>query len=871
MNLDYTNIAGSPLQDYVATQIEKRKNLVDNSYRSSSEINWLSNKNVWIRISSGTNVLKNNKNYDGLEGDELSKKYILQGGLLNHLGGDNSYELRYGIKKDGAYGIGGNDFGQVPMPGLIDISIKTGGKLGSLKETTFNFVCYNMKQLNIMEALYMKLGFGILVEWGHTSYIDNSSGIVKENIIPLPFYGIHSKEALMESITKKRVEYSGNYDATWGTVKNFSYSLEGNGRFNCQVQLVGAGDILESLKINTSGNLKTSGSSDSALAGSPYPVVADSNLSLLNNALYRLYTEDVLYNSNVDNYKIQLSSDTTSRYAQWLDSIYGKSINTTDFQKNPELVRKGFNFRLINTPGMNSPHSTNIDSNVPEISPESFFSKLIVGYEVDSSPLNQNDAASPGLEQAYITLGNLLLLIKYTGMLKQNNLADKAFKPLNYIDVNPHTNRCYTFPGHCSLDPSICLIGSEVLPFQIKSTFFDDLKTKFPFWSDDGLGGKFMYTLVNINWITTILKNFRSNSTKGEVMFVDFVDEVLKGISKATGGYNEFRIFPDDDTSCIRIFDDRKTVGSGITAPKYTEIPVLGKTSIAYDFSYKTKIAPNTAKMIVVAAQAQPYGVQGAENALAFSHLNKGLENRLGTVTIDAANEANLENAEKPNDDTIARYVELRGHLEGIYNGGQGVPAFTPEEVKTEQENIETANKVEENEKTGEKYIPGGALNAKDMKTLVIGAITSIFEELKKIAQTGKDEDGKPLVQKEKEVEVLTVAYTALTKEIKAVPDKDFPKSEFAVLTFYIHNGMVDNKGNKLPDGQIIYKDVDLYGRCSSLLPTYYKKERDRDDDKYDYIDVNWTGIKVTDTDIEEAWEKYYDKTYAIYNQGQQF
>ena len=288
-DLDYTNIAGSPFQPYVATQIEKRKALLNKDYRDSFELNWLSNRNVWIRISSGANVLSGNKRYQGLEGDELSKKYILQGGLLNHLPDKDTYTLRSGISSDGAYGIGGTDFGLTPMPGLIDISIKTGGKLGTLKETTFNFVCYNMEQLNIMEALYMKLGFGVLVEWGHTNYINNTTGKIETINKPLPFYGIHSKEDLMEKITANRKDHSGNYDASWGTVKNFSYTLDGNGRFKCQVQLVGAGDILESLKVNLSGEFKsgTTGSNN-VNTSSIYPVVADQNLSLLNNALFKI-------------------------------------------------------------------------------------------------------------------------------------------------------------------------------------------------------------------------------------------------------------------------------------------------------------------------------------------------------------------------------------------------------------------------------------------------------------------------------------------------------------------------------------------------------------------------------------------------------
>jgi hypothetical protein len=689
-DLDYTNIAGSPFQPYVATQIEKRKALLNKDYRDSSELNWLSNRNVWIRISSGANVLYGNKRYQGLEGDELSKKYILQGGVLSHPDKD-TYTLRSGIGPDEAYGIGGTDFGLVPMPGLIDISIKTGGKLGTLKETTFNFVCHNMEQLNIMEALYMKLGFGVLVEWGHTNYISNDTGKIETINKPLPFYGIHSKEELMEKITANRKDHSGNYDASWGTVKNFSYTLDGNGRFKCQVQLVGAGDILESLKVNLSGEFKSSTTgSNNVNTSSIYPVVADQNLSLLNNALFKIYQNNVINESNIIGSKV----DFGEIYADWLDSLFSiDNISVTNFSKNPEIVRKGYNFRLLTTPGMDKSHTGNIDSVVPEIIPIKFFSRLIMGYEINGEGLNENDTNKPGLEQVYITLGHLLLLINKLGMIYDRSTTNDKTNQRSYIytDVNPETNRCYTFPGHCSLDPSICLIGSQQLPFGITSKTFSAIQTYYPFYGSNDkspelgnadLGGKFMYTLVNINWVAGILKKWRATDTKGNVYFIDLVKDILDGISKATGGYNEFRIVPDDDSRCVRILDDRRTTGPGPgqSIPTYTEIPVLGKKSIVYNFNYTSKISPNTAAMVVVAAQAQPYGVQGAENALAFSHLNKGLYNRLNTVTVDAATD--LNKTANTDDDTEQRYIELRTYIENIYDGTGG--AKTENEKKAE-------------------------------------------------------------------------------------------------------------------------------------------------------------------------------------------
>lgn len=737
-NLDYTNIAGSPLQPYVAQQIERRKSLVKEKNRSHSELQWLTNKNAWIRVSSGANVDYNNNRFNSLHGDALSKKYILQGGLLNHQGGSTSYKLRSGIGPDGAYGIGGTEqFGIKPMPGITNMSVGTGGKLGTLKEITIDFICYNMEQLNIMEALYMKLGFGVLVEWGHTYYINNNTGVIETNPSPIGFYGLHTKEALMEAITTNRQKHFGNYDASWSTVKNFSYSLNNNGGFDCQIKLVGAGDILESLKINLSGEYPKNDVATS-ISSSIYPVVSDANESLLNSALYNIYSKDVVVGDNVE---IQVDSDDT--YIASLQPYFNNlNINMSDWDNNPELIRKGYNFRLINTPGMNSPHDGDINGTIDNIYKSHFFGRLVVGFEIDGALLNENDISSKGLEQVYITLGNLLLLVKANGMIfNQEKPKDKKNqKPYIYIDVNPATNLCYTFPGHCSLDPSICLIGSEKLPFGITSEFFDKIKSDFPFY--DKNGGRFMHTLVNIDWVASILKKQRGASPKGDVNFVDFIQEVLTGISKATGGFNDFRIVPDDDTRCIRILDDQKTANIKTQGTSYTEIPVLGAHSLAYNFNYSSKISPNMAAMITIAAQSQPYGVQSSKNALAFSHLNKGLYNRLGTVTVDSATENNQQTSA---DSDSERYIALRTHIEGIYNGLGGASAAVEEET----EKIEAkAKKVTEN---GLKE-----LSPEDLKKLMLNKLEMAYQSL--LNETSKE----PAT---KEKEALRDAYTKVRKE----------------------------------------------------------------------------------------------------------
>jgi hypothetical protein len=698
---DYTNIAGSPFQPFVKKQIEERKKLVSKENRTNSDTQWLSNKSAWIRISSNANVLDENSNFIE-RGDTLSRKYILQAGLTDHSvvtnQNDAIFTLREGLGPNGAYGIGGTkDFGYRPMPGLTSLSIKTGGKLGTLREASFEFTCYNMEQLTIMDALYMKLGFSVLIEWGHIPYIKNnySSTNKIENIPqPMDFYGIDTKDVLMKTIQTKRVDHAGNYDAMWGTVKNFSYSFEGNGTFVCKVDLVGAGDVLESLKINQSGNTTAativSASSEEKIPETPYPVVANSNLSLLNQALYNIYIK------NLEEADYDVYIDNSVNYFNMLRPFLKKreiNIGSGNYTTNtPILAQKGFQFSLLT--GLNESSGNGGDSiNIPFIpDPISFYSRLVMGYEIDGEESTGTSKNEKGLEQVYITLGHLLVLIMSNGWMddKEENKPDSKRSPYVYIDVNTETNRCYTFPGHCSLDPTVCLIASQQLPFGIQTSLLATLRRYYPFYDTENpdYGGKFMNTLVNVNWVASVLKTQQTANPKGDVPFVDFMQDVLSGISKACGGFNEFRIVPDDDSRCIRIFDDKRLTAplpAGEKSP-YTIIPVLGKESLVYSFSYTSKISPNTAAMTVISAQAEPAGL--GDEAFAFSHLSKGLTNRISPArSTSTSDENSTQTAGTVADDSEDRYIELRDHIKNIY-GGTGGELTVKEEQEVKDEKV---------------------------------------------------------------------------------------------------------------------------------------------------------------------------------------
>ena len=141
-----------------------------------------------------------------------------------------------------------------PMPGITSMNSRTLDYKGFLKETTVNFVCHNLEQLEALEQLYMRPGYTVMVEWGWSQYFDNSS-----NLITMPVYldlfdqitNYVDIDKLLKKIQDRRKLHAGNYDACLGKITQYNWTLLKNGSYDCSVTITGHGELMQSLKINT--------------------------------------------------------------------------------------------------------------------------------------------------------------------------------------------------------------------------------------------------------------------------------------------------------------------------------------------------------------------------------------------------------------------------------------------------------------------------------------------------------------------------------------------------------------------------------------------------------------------------------------------
>ena len=179
----FLNLVGSTFDDYVSTQLTQRGKYllsggggVNNEYRTPDQIQFLTNTNGWLRISSSVR-LKGSRTFQNIlyTGDNLAKSFILQGGVVYDRPATNPRNtgiLRTGFGNDRAYGIGfnqrfnndGDDLGFKPMPGVTSFRLSAEGPYGALRTAEIGIKCYNLTQLDIIDTLYMRLGFNVFVE-----------------------------------------------------------------------------------------------------------------------------------------------------------------------------------------------------------------------------------------------------------------------------------------------------------------------------------------------------------------------------------------------------------------------------------------------------------------------------------------------------------------------------------------------------------------------------------------------------------------------------------------------------------------------------------------------------------------------------------
>jgi hypothetical protein len=414
---------GKGFESYVQNQITTRQQIAGSGIVSEypdSVIKYNNSKTSWLRLTSGVNVGSS---------EALATQYVL--------GGGTNFADTYagvGYNSTSAYGFRSNkDYGYVPIPGITSAQVKSLNR-GSLREAKIEIKCHNLEQFKDIEKVFLKLQYSMLLEWGHSCYFNNKNEFIENPNHNLSTYFLtsHTQREILTKIENERIKSCGNYDAFFGFVKNFSWSLRADGGYDITLDLVSAGSIIESLKINV--NLPKNSTPD--------------------------FSTDV----NLQDFPPYYNSRFSSTLNQILDDIskklYIPDPNTFFNAKNgfaelsPSSIESTSGFKV-----------NYIDPNVAETSgPNAIYTEQ-EGVGIRSYFLsekwrdNSSFSSTPGGQHFYIKLGELLKIMESFLLLYNTSKGgDKSHPPQFFIDHDYDDNYCLTIPRQSSSNPKVCLI-----------------------------------------------------------------------------------------------------------------------------------------------------------------------------------------------------------------------------------------------------------------------------------------------------------------------------------------------------------------------------------------------------------------------------
>ena len=624
------SIFKSSFRPGIITQIKKREEAIGGSIRTPQTIQYYNARNSWIRMTSGVNV--------GSDDGALAKNGVLLAGNIKF---GSSLKSGIGNTNDSSYSTnspGGklHRLGIRPMPGIISLEVKSKSAYGSLREAIISFQCWDIRQLEELEKLYMRPGFTVMVEWGWMPYLDNNGALKNDsanrfnnNVLK----GGVSKEQIWTEIFDESKD--GNYDAVYGFVRNFSWSARPDGGYDCTTTLITMGEVAESLKINY-GAFDSSikirerglfGTTTSSLPtiwklpvlGIPFPAFATGGES---NVVQNAYSENIVAGICAELYTYAVKDPTLAP----IPILFKDTIKSTSTKAVYYDLAK-IELKINN------------------------FSK-------------QGPSITDGSTQVYILLSDFLYILGVHVLLADQNNPITEISTYAADDDYDFTKNgdpllCLADRHQISTNPYVCLIKNNAYEDPEKYLKIKKLNVKgllenqYPALKkyylnitdpnvDPNVGefGTIGNIYVNLDYIYSLSISGelgdKDKNEKNDINLYDFIKGMMDGINASIGNVANFDIHIDGTDSIARIIDihyvEKKTRKEAYAEVERNKIQIGNTKSIVRNYRLESMIFPEQMTMIAIGAQAE--GGALATNTNTLVDYNKNLTDRIVTKRI---------------------------------------------------------------------------------------------------------------------------------------------------------------------------------------------------------------------------------------------
>tara|TARA_R110001632_G_scaffold89123_1_gene192266 strand:+ start:603 stop:3893 length:3291 start_codon:yes stop_codon:yes gene_type:complete len=600
-------------------------------------------------------------------GNELAKKLVFHGGVENAQitntpeGLNTQMVKRKGISEmlgrdfDSVYQFG--QFGARSIPGIQGFDCKS-KSMGSLREANVTIRVNSSEDFELIDALYLRIGYSMFIEWGNSSYYDNEGkyikgievdpGLLFEFLEPTPDL-VTDYSKFIDKIESAREFSNGNYDALFGRLKNFTWEFDSKGYYNITLSIISWGDVIESLKIN-----------------GLYP-----GMKPLSNLPERGEDSDLvetIYESALN---------TFIHEATVMDRTTVTSLTGTELLDNQSVVKSNLIAQVRN-------------ADLTGFSYASASGDYSDALDYDRDKTNSKGKKIAGVANFgenrtyyYVRFGDILDFIKHKLLLTNENGT-----PIIDINTTPTHNLCFNPGFNVSANPSKVMIARS-MPLQETVDTNEDLRemigeftkrpnfdiflgtipdpktgtstpdiglepfnvTKIPGAPENIVAGDIMNIYFEKQYLLDIIKN-KTDKRTGNLTLLTFVSSLLEDANDCLGGVNQLAVRVTDDR-ILEIYDQIPLYGIGSRISKQSDIElnvygidmesgfstsfntdgIPGLNIINYragsfvtNFTLKTELTNEFATITSIGAQAN--GSVVGEDASFLSKWNFGLFDR---------------------------------------------------------------------------------------------------------------------------------------------------------------------------------------------------------------------------------------------------
>jgi len=645
-------VIGSGFTPEVAAQLKAREKLFSSVNRTSDQLMYMNSNGAWVRLMSSVDTLTKEEVEKLQEGTDpkliagnrdLAYNNVLLGGSMKKnvpLSGGIStdkYHSPVTVAQDGTITPGDlrtntyhnyQSLGFRPTPGIESVNVESKNTYGTLREATIKLVAWTLEDLEVIQALYLRPGYSMLLEWGHSLWIDSENQELRSEVKGFDeFVNWHYRTRYIEEqLAKFRKASDNNYDAMYGYVKNFSWNFREDGGYDCTVTLISKGSILESMAITF----------DPSNAGIALDVAEgrETDRFQRKSVFHKFFTEltkkskqDYTSLNNDKRPDKALSNDTAKEFKKRLDQFYSVNVvslemKDTGFWDNDDISGQYITLRT-----------------------------LLDVYNKFVAPMDSTEK-----DELLKNGENKKLIQFYVGQTDVDKTGD-------YESVAKYI----TSPKHFSIDPLVCILPKASAPIEEKGRLVKESKESIvytkggtpivvpskteqkeitvkgslgkittsnvhdnisKFFKEGKLRGKpddILNIYVSVYFLTSIIDDIADSTDKSQQNMTSYLKRVLSGINDVLGGVNELDLFYDEVEDLYYIVD-RKITPARVSLPDNASINLVGLKSTVSKLNISSKISNEIAAQISIAAQGT--GNNYKENVEALLKWNSGLIDR---------------------------------------------------------------------------------------------------------------------------------------------------------------------------------------------------------------------------------------------------